>query len=105
MRRRPEEIDIAIAIDRFEQVVDWPIERVERSWAGLRSFAPDRLPVYGYDSDVAGFFWCAGQGGFGIQTSPAAAKLAAALLLQEELQGDVANIDPAMFSAGRFSRR
>jgi glycine/D-amino acid oxidase-like deaminating enzyme len=43
----PEEIDIAIAMDRFEQVVDWPITRVERSWAGLRSFAPDRVPVYG----------------------------------------------------------
>ena len=69
----PEEIDVATAIDRFESVVDWPIERVERSWAGLRSFAPDRLPVYGFDRDMLGFFWCVGQGGFGIQTSPAAA--------------------------------
>ena len=69
----PEEIDVATAIDRFADVVDWPIERVERSWAGLRSFAPDRLPVYGFDPDAPGFFWCAGQGGFGIQTSPAAA--------------------------------
>ncbi len=101
----PEEIDIAIAIDRFEQVVDWPIARVERSWAGLRSFAPDRLPVYGFDSDVAGFFWCAGQGGFGIQTSPAASKLAAAMLLQEKPHFDVAHIDPAVFSARRFSLR
>ena len=77
----PEEIDVAIAIDRFQGVVDWPVEAVERSWAGLRSFAPDRLPVYGFDSHAPGFFWCAGQGGFGIQTSPAAAKMAAALLL------------------------
>ena len=68
----PEEIDVAIAIDRFEQVVDWPVERVERSWAGLRSFAPDRRPVYGFDPTADGFFWCAGQGGFGIQTAPAA---------------------------------
>jgi D-arginine dehydrogenase len=100
----PEEIDIATAIDRFEQVVDWPVERVERSWAGLRSFAPDRLPVYGFDPVVAGFFWCAGQGGFGIQTSPAAAKMAASLLLGSEAPSTVAHINPAVFSPARFSR-
>ena len=77
----PEEIDVATAIDRFEGVVDWPVERIERKWAGLRSFAPDRLPVFGFDPDGPGFFWCAGQGGFGIQTSPAAASLCAAQLL------------------------
>jgi D-arginine dehydrogenase len=98
----PEEIDVAIAIDRFEKVVDWPIERVERSWAGLRSFAPDRLPVYGFDPDVPGFFWCAGQGGFGIQTSPAAAAMAAALLLEADPAPMVAHIDPAVFSPLRF---
>jgi len=99
----PEEIDIAIAIDRFESVVDWPIERVERSWAGLRSFAPDRLPVYGFDSVCPGFFWCAGQGGFGIQTSPAAARLCAAMLLGEQRDAMVAGIEPAAFSPRRFS--
>ena len=101
----PEEMDIAIAIDRFESVVDWPVEAVERSWAGLRSFAPDRLPVYGYDSRARGFFWCAGQGGFGIQTAPAAAKLAAAVLLGEEPDAMVAHIDPAIFSPARFATR
>jgi D-arginine dehydrogenase len=100
----PEEIDVAIAIDRFQGVVDWPVERVERSWAGLRSFAPDRLPVYGFDPEVPGFFWCAGQGGFGIQTSPAAAKMAAALLLNEKPDVTVAAIDPAIFSPHRFNR-
>jgi len=99
----PEEIDIATAIDRFEQVVDWPVERVERSWAGLRSFAPDRLPVYGFDAEVPEFFWCAGQGGFGIQTAPAAAKLAAALLLGTDPELMVASIDPMTFSPARFS--
>jgi len=99
----PEEIDIAIAIDRFEQVVDWPIERVERSWAGLRSFAPDRLPVYGFDPGQPGFFWCAGQGGFGIQSAPAAAKLAASALLGDPLDPALAHIDPALFAPGRFS--
>jgi D-arginine dehydrogenase len=101
----PEEIDVAIAIDRFESVVDWPVERVERSWAGLRSFAPDRLPVYGFDSDAPGFFWCAGQGGFGIQTSPAAAKMAAALLMDEGPDPTVAAIDPMVFSPRRFWRQ
>jgi D-arginine dehydrogenase len=100
----PEEMDIAVAIDRFEQVVDWPIDRVERSWAGLRSFAPDRLPVYGFDAHAPGFFWCAGQGGFGIQTAPAAAKLAAAALLEEEPDPMVAHIDPKIFSPARFER-
>jgi len=94
----PEEIDIAIAIDRFEQVVDWQIERVEHSWAGLRSFAPDRLPVYGWDLGVEGFFWCAGQGGFGIQTAPAASDLAARLLLGLEAGA----VDPNAYGPERF---
>ncbi len=93
----PEELDVAIAIDRLEGLVDWKVERVERSWAGLRSFAPDRRPVYGFDPDVAGFFWCAGQGGFGIQTAPAAAKLAAALLL-----GRTTELDPGPYAPGRL---
>jgi D-arginine dehydrogenase len=101
----PEEVDVALAIDRFEKVVDWPIEAVERKWAGLRSFAPDRLPVYGFDLHVPGFFWCAGQGGFGIQTSPAAAKFAAALLLEEKPNPAVAGIDPRIFSPHRFANR
>ncbi len=97
-----EEIDVALAIDRFEKVVDWPIEAVERKWAGLRSFAPDRVPVYGFDGDVPGFFWCAGQGGFGIQTAPAAALMAAALLLGKPPDAMVEHIDPAPFLPGRF---
>jgi len=93
-----EELDVALAIDRFEQVVDWPVRRVEHRWAGLRSFAPDRLPVYGFAPDAPGFFWCAGQGGFGIQTAPAAADLGARLLL-----GDTGGeADPAPYSPGRF---
>jgi D-arginine dehydrogenase len=100
----PDEIDVALAIDRFERVVDWPVERVERSWAGLRSFAPDRLPVYGFDADAPGFFWCVGQGGFGIQTSPAAAKLAASLLLEDAPDSTLVGIDPSVFSPRRFSR-
>lgn len=100
----PEEMDVAIAIDRFEQVVDWPIEAVERKWAGLRTFASDRVPVYGFDPSADGFFWCAGQGGFGIQTAPAAARLAAGLLLGTEPEAMVARIDPAPFAPARFRR-
>jgi D-arginine dehydrogenase len=94
----PEEIDVATAIDRFERVIDWPIAAVEHKWAGLRSFAPDRLPVYGFASTEPGFFWFAGQGGFGIQTAPAAADLALRLLLGEP--GGA--IDPAPYSPLRF---
>lgn len=94
----PEELDVALAIDRLSQVVDWRIEAVERKWAGLRSFAPDRLPVYGFGQSGRGFFWCAGQGGFGIQTAPAAARLAAALLLGIS----PGPVDPAPYSAARF---
>jgi D-arginine dehydrogenase len=101
----PEEIDVAIAIDRFESVVDWPVRRIERSWAGLRTFAPDRRPVYGFDPSEPGFFWCAGQGGFGIQTAPAAARLAAALLAGEALDPMLAEIDPAEYSPARFGSR
>jgi D-arginine dehydrogenase len=98
-----EEIDVALAIERLQSVVDWPVERVERAWAGLRTFAPDRLPVYGYDAATPGFFWFAGQGGFGIQTSPAAARLAAALLLSAEPDPMVAHLDPQTYSPARFA--
>ena len=99
----PEELDIATAIDRLTQVVDWRPLRVERSWAGLRSFAPDRLPVIGYDGQVEGFFWCTGQGGFGVQTAPAIAKLAAALLLGSTPEAMVGRIDAGAYSPARFA--
>nr|WP_166177228.1 FAD-dependent oxidoreductase [Altererythrobacter segetis] len=99
----PEELDVALAIDRFEGVVDWRIEAVEHRWAGLRSFAPDRLPVYGFDSRVQGFFWFAGQGGFGIQTAPAAARLGAQVLLGLPLDDMSEALDPALYSPARFA--
>lgn len=96
----PEELDVAIAIDRMQQVVDWQVKRVEHKWAGLRSFAPDRLPVVGPDSANPNFFWLAGQGGFGIQTAPAAAKLAASLLVGELVRP--AGIDAKVYSPHRL---
>ncbi len=98
----PEELDVAIAIDRFEQVVDWRILAVEHKWAGLRSFAPDRLPVYGFDSAQPGFFWFAGQGGFGIQTAPAAARLGAQILLGLARDATTERLDAAAYAATRF---
>jgi D-arginine dehydrogenase len=68
----------------------------------LRSFAPDRRPIYGFDPHVAGFFWCAGQGGFGIQTAPAAAMVAAALLLGRTPDAAIAGIDLEQYSPRRF---
>ncbi len=99
----PEELDVALAIDRFERVVDWRIEAVEHKWAGLRSFAPDRLPVYGFDESVPGLFWFAGQGGFGIQTSPAAARLGAQLLLGLPRDEMTEPLDPSLYSPARFA--
>jgi D-arginine dehydrogenase len=99
---QPEDIDVAIAIDRMEQAVDWRVEKLEHKWAGLRSFAPDRLPVYGFDPKVERLFWCAGQGGFGIQTAPAAAKLAAALVLGHSPDASVAHIDALRYTPARF---
>lgn len=94
----PEEIDVATAIARMEDVVDWQVERIEHRWAGLRSFAPDRLPVYGFDPAHPRFFWFAGQGGFGIQTAPAAAELGARLLLGEPAGA----VDPAPYAPARL---
>ena len=98
----PEELAVAQAIARFEEAVDWPVAAVERKWAGLRSFAPDRAPVYGFDPDVPGFFWFAGQGGFGIQTAPAAALLASALIRGEAMPDAIASLDPRAYSPARF---
>lgn len=99
----PEEIDTAVAIDRLERATEWRVKRIERRWAGLRTFAPDRRPVYGFAPEAPGFFWCAGQGGFGIQTAPAAAKLAASLLLGRPPDPTVEHIRPEPYAPARFT--
>ncbi len=100
----PEELDVAIAIDRFQSALDVEVRSVLHKWAGLRSFAPDRMPVYGFDPATPSFFWFAGQGGFGIQTAPAAAKLAKAILLDVPREKSVQPIDAALYDASRFRR-
>lgn len=91
---RPDEMDLAVVIDRFEHVSTSRVVRLESSWAGLRTFASDRKPVLGWDGVVEGVFWCAGQGGFGIQTSPAVAELCAKVLTKELA-------DAGVYDAGR----
>ncbi|WP_319774411.1 FAD-binding oxidoreductase [Breoghania sp.] len=77
----PDDMVLAEGLHRFEQAVTMPVTRVERSWAGLRSFVADRTPAVGFASDREGFFWLAGQGGYGVQTAPALSQLAADLCL------------------------
>ena len=94
----PEELDVAVAIDRFERAVEWPVQAVERKWAGLRTFAPDRGMKFGFDPHAEGFFWCVGQGGMGIQTAPAASLLCASLIKGEPMSEALAGIDPDEFA-------
>lgn len=94
---QPEELDVAIALDRFATACAWPVRRLAARWAGLRTFAPDRLPVLGPDPLAAGFIWCAGQGGWGIQTSPAASDLLAA-----EMLGEGSGLSSALYMPARF---
>ena len=98
---QPDELDIALGIDRMQQALDIPVRRVERAWAGLRTFTPDGSLAFGWDARAEGFFWCAGQGGYGIQTSPAAGQLVADLVLGRdpgEAGAIVPLVDPARFA-------
>jgi D-arginine dehydrogenase len=98
-------MDVAICVERVQAAADIPVRRVLRSWAGLRSFVADRSPVIGFDPSVPGFFWLAGQGGYGIQTAPAAARLAAALLRGQTVPATVLDhrVDPAAYAPERFA--
>jgi len=100
-----EEIDIAIGADRVQTAANIPINHINHSRAGLRCFTDDKTPVVGFDDDAPGFFWLAGQGGYGIQTSPAMSMLAAALInghnVPEQLQDR--GIDLTALSPSRFS--
>lgn len=105
---RPEEIDIAICLDRVQGALDVTIKRPRATWSGLRTFAPDRAPVCGWDPEVRGVFWLAGQGGYGVQTAPALARIAADSLLGREgerrarIEGvDTASLQPQRFSPSR----
>ena len=102
---QPEEIDVAVAIERFEGATTVAVDRIEHRWAGLRSFLPDSLPVVGFDDQAGGFFWLIGQGGFGIQTSPTMARLSAALIRGADVPSDLREkgISAKLFAPRRSS--
>lgn len=100
----PEELDVAYAVEAFEAATTEQVRRVPHRWAGLRTFSPDRVPVAGFDPRADGFFWLAGQGGYGIQTAPALSATAASLILEGRLPDTVvaegvaeAHLAPARF--------
>src|SRR6056297_3352718 len=96
----PDDMVLAEGLHRYEQAVTVPVTRVDHSWAGLRSFTADRTPVAGFAPEADGFFWLAGQGGYGVQTAPALARLTAALVTGAEpglSDATVAALSPARF--------
>lgn len=101
---QPEELDVAVAIDRFEKTTCLQVKKIEYKWAGLRTFSPDKTPVNGMDPDHDGFYWLAGQGGYGFQTSSAMARIAAGIITGTGVPEDLRNLgadrnrlDPARF--------
>ena len=85
----PEDDDVAVGVERLERATTLNVTRVTRSWAGLRTFAPDAVPVAGFDPEAPGFFWLAGQGGYGIKTSPALSRTCAALIRDGRFPDDL----------------
>ena len=104
---QPDEWDVATAVDRVQSATTLQIDRLKARWAGLRTFATDRTPVVGFAKQAEGFFWLAGQGGYGIQTSPALSRAAAALALGLPLPEDLlqAGVRAEEMSPSRFTHR
>jgi D-arginine dehydrogenase len=89
---QPDELDIAVLVDRLTRATTLAVPRIQSRWAGLRSFVADKTLVAGFDAQAPGFFWLAGQGGYGIQTAPAVARAAATLLIDERLPADIEDL-------------
>jgi D-arginine dehydrogenase len=102
----PDDVDVAIGVERFERATTVTVQRVTRSWAGLRTFAPDASPVAGPDGEADGFFWLAGQGGYGIKTSPSLSRACASLIRERQLPADLLElgITAAELSPDRLRR-
>ncbi|QPC92033.1 FAD-binding oxidoreductase [Mesorhizobium sp. INR15] len=100
----PEDIDVAIGVDRIERATSMRIGRPSTPWAGLRTFSPDRTPVVGFDPRLPGFFWLGGQGGYGFQVSLTLARLGSALMRGETLPHDLAalGVTTAALAPDRF---
>jgi D-arginine dehydrogenase len=101
---QPEDLEVAIAVDRFENATGTPVAKVWHRWAGLRVFSADRTPVVGFDPHADGFFWLAGQGGYGIQSAEGLGRLAAALACGDAVPADLqaAGVDAAQLARSRF---
>jgi D-arginine dehydrogenase len=101
---QPEDLEVAIAVDRFEQACGARVDKVWHRWAGLRVFSADRTPVVGFDPVAEGFFWLVGQGGYGIQSAEALGRLAAALACREAVPADLvaAGVDADHLARSRF---
>jgi len=101
---QPDDLDVAIAVDRIEQVIDFEIKKLTRAWTGLRSFVADRDPVSGFDTAVPGFYWHCALGGYGIQTSPALGLFAAHTVLDRPLPESLvaAGIQTTHLAPGRL---
>ncbi|HTZ77480.1 MAG TPA: FAD-binding oxidoreductase [Stellaceae bacterium] len=104
MDAQPEEIDIAEAVEHLQAIAAVEVTRIQRKWAGLRSFVRDRVPVAGPVPEAPGFHWLAGQGGYGIMTSPAMGRIAAALACGETIPADIlaTGLKPADVLPGRL---
>lgn len=102
---QPDELDIAITVDRLQQATTFDIKRIDNKWAGLRSFFPDGVPCAGFDPANNSFFWLAGQGGYGITTSDALARVSTALLLAKNTPADLVDIgvNISELDPGRFT--
>ena len=100
---QPDEYEIALVAHRMEERTSVKVARIYKSWAGLRTFTPDRHPAIGFAYDAEGFFWLAGQGGFGLQTSPAVAAICCSLIIGEPWP--VADVSADRLSPARFVRQ
>ena len=101
----PDIADVARAVLRFETMCDHRLTRIERRWAGLRTFAPDQAPIIGWSAEIEGYFWLAGLGGFGVQTAPAVSLLAASQILGEATPSALTahGVDPRRYAPARFA--
>jgi len=97
---QPDEYEVAFAAHRVEQRTNLKVTRIHSRWAGLRTFAPDRHLVAGFAPDAEGFFWLAGQGGFGLQTSPIMAAITESLIAGTPWPTEP--VSPEELSPGRF---
>jgi D-arginine dehydrogenase len=89
---QPDELDIALTVERVEAASSLKIRRIVSKWAGLRSFVADKTLVAGFEPGAPGFFWLAGQGGYGIQTSPAMSQIVAALIEGRPFPSDLVDL-------------